>query len=96
MLTSPLFSTGMYGAGMGTSMYGMGGSMYGAGMMGSPYYGGGMMGPMTSLNQFLFSVQSVIFSLGQAVQVRHNGVFDCAHNVGLISCALFSLNRLWE
>lgn len=71
---------------MGASMYGKGGSMYGAGMMGSPYYGGGTMGPMSSLNQFLFSVQNVIFSLGQAVQVRQSGVFGFAHKVGLISC----------
>jgi len=55
---------GNYGGGY-NSMYG--GGMYGGGMM-SPY---GMMspGPLSSLNQFLFSVQSVIFSLGQAVQI---------------------------
>ena len=59
---------GMYGnyGGYNTSMYG--GGMYGGGGMMSPY---GMMspGPISSLNQFLFSIQSVIFSLGQAVQI---------------------------
>ena len=69
---SSLYGTGyngMYGTGY-NSMYG-GGGMYG-GMYGgmSPYYGGMMTpGPLSGLNQFLFSVQSVIFSLGQAVQI---------------------------
>ena len=46
----------------GSSMYG------GAGMGGG---GGGMYGggALTNLNQFLFGVQSVILSLGQAVQI---------------------------
>lgn len=37
----------------------------------TPYYGGGMpqMGPLSGLNQFLFGVQNVIFSLSQAVQI---------------------------
>ena len=59
-------SGGMYGNYGGyNSMYG--GGMYGGGML-SPY---GMMspGPLSGINQFLFSVQSVIFSLGQAVQI---------------------------
>ena len=38
--------------------------MYGGGM-----YGGGMYGPLTGLNQFLFGIQTMLFSLGQAVQV---------------------------
>ena len=64
---------GMYGGGMyGGGMYGGGlGGMYGGyggGMM-SPYYGMMSAGPLSGLNQFLFSVQSVIFSLGQAVQI---------------------------
>jgi hypothetical protein len=56
---------GMYGGGM----YGSG--MYGGGMYGMPPYGGGMSppGPLSGLNQFLFGVQNVVFSLGQAVQV---------------------------
>lgn len=68
---------GMYGGGMyGGGMYG--GGMYGGGMN-SMYggYGGGMMspygmmsaGPLSGLNQLLFSVQSVIFSLSQAVNI---------------------------
>ena len=74
MLASPY--GGGYGVGnLGGGMYGnygggynsMGGGMYGGVMM-SPY---GMMspGPLSGLNQLLFSVQSVIFSLGQAVQI---------------------------
>ncbi|KAL3771901.1 hypothetical protein ACHAWO_010428 [Cyclotella atomus] len=52
-------------------MYGMGGGMFGGGMYGM----GGMMGGgmitsyMFSLNQFLFGIQSLEFSLGQAVQI---------------------------
>lgn len=68
---------GMYG---GMGMYGAGGmGMYGAGIMGSPYAGGmmGGAGPLSGLNQMLFSVQSVIFSLGQAVQVRSHIVNLC-------------------
>jgi hypothetical protein len=63
-------ASGMYG-GMNSMMFGGGG---GGGMMGSPYYGGMMGGPLSGLNQMLFSVQSVIFSLGQAVQVCHTSL----------------------
>jgi len=63
----------------GNGMYGGAGG-YGMMMGGSPYmssfgYGGGMMPgvmpgqPFSGLNQFLFGIQSVIFSLGQAVQI---------------------------
>jgi hypothetical protein len=62
-------TSGMYG-GMNSVMFGGGGG----GMMGSPYYGGMVGGPLSGLNQMLFSVQSVIFSLGQAVQVCHTSV----------------------
>lgn len=50
----------------------------GALMMGSPYYGMMMppslspiptYGPLSGLNQFLFGIQNVIFSLGQAIQI---------------------------
>ncbi|KAL3945322.1 MAG: hypothetical protein SGBAC_000598 [Bacillariaceae sp.] len=46
----------------------------GAGMMPygmSPYYGGmsPMMGPFSGLNQFLYGIQTVVFSLSQAVQL---------------------------
>ena len=60
-------ASGMYGSGMyGGGMMGGYGSMYGGGMM----YGSPMMtGPLSGLNQFLFSVQSVLFSLSQAVQI---------------------------
>lgn len=50
-------------------------SLYGgAGMMPygmSPYYGGmsPMMGPFSTLNQFLYGIQTVVFSLSQAVQL---------------------------
>jgi len=51
-------------------------SLYGgAGMMPygmSPYYGGispMMMGPFSNLNQFLYGIQTVVFSLSQAVQL---------------------------
>ena len=80
-------TSGMYGGGMNSMMFGGGG-----GMMGSPYYGGGMMGgPLSGLNQMLFSVQSVIFSLGQAVQVCHTSLLlrllyiSDSHNL----CCLF-------
>jgi len=61
-----------YGGSLG--MYGLGGGYgYGGGgmMMGSPYYGmmPPMGGPLSTLNQFLFGVQNVVFSLGQAVQI---------------------------
>ena len=51
-------------------MYGGMGSMYGGGM-GSMYGGGGMMGsgPLSGLNQALFGFQSLVLSLGQAVQI---------------------------
>mmetsp|Transcript_20532 Transcript_20532/g.39568 ORF Transcript_20532/g.39568 Transcript_20532/m.39568 type:complete len:345 (+) Transcript_20532:1451-2485(+) len=59
------YGGGMMGMGMmpGMGMYGMG--------MGMGMYGGGMMGSqwLFSLNQFLFGIQSVVFSLGQAVQI---------------------------
>jgi hypothetical protein len=63
-------ASGMYG-GMNSMMFG---GVGGGGMMGSPYYGGMMGGPLSGLNQMLFSVQSVIFSLGQAVQVCHTSL----------------------
>jgi hypothetical protein len=107
--TSPLYSSGIYGPGMGASMYGMGGGMYGAGgMMGSPYsYGGGGMlsmggGPISNINQFLFSVQNIIFSLSQAVQVRDQHyvcfacVFCCLSGCTLSLVLIFFLYRLWE
>lgn len=64
---------GMYGGGGGMGgMYG-GGGMGGMGMMGSPYgmspMMGGMGGPLSNLNQFLFGIQNVLSSLGQAVQI---------------------------
>lgn len=64
---------GMYGGGAGMyggagGLYGGGAGMYGGGLM-SPYYGGIMGGPLSGLNQLFFSIQSVIFSLGQAVQI---------------------------
>lgn len=79
--TTQLNNTSSYGSmGMGMnsmmmSPYSMG--MGGMGMMGGMYggmYGGGMgmgMGSqwLTSLNQCIFGFQSLIFSLGQAVQI---------------------------
>jgi hypothetical protein len=59
---------GAYGGMSGFGGMGALGGM-GAGMMGSSYYGGGMGGPFSGLNQFLFGVQNVISSLGQAVQI---------------------------
>ena len=56
------------GMGMGMSPYSMGGMGMGMGGMGMGGYGG-MGGPLSSINQFLFSFQSIIFSLGQAMQV---------------------------
>ena len=58
---------GMYGGYGGMGMYG--GGFGGMGGMMSPYYGMMSPGPLSGLNQLLFSVQSVIFSLGQAVQI---------------------------
>lgn len=66
LMTGNQLGGGMYGGmygGMNSMMYG------GGGMMGSPYGYGSTTGPLSGLNQMLFSVQSVIFSLGQAVQV---------------------------
>jgi hypothetical protein len=76
---------GMYGSGAYGGMYGAGaGGAYGGGygmlppsamMMGGMMgyggvgAGGGILGPLSSLNQFLFGVQAVVFSLGQAVQI---------------------------
>jgi hypothetical protein len=54
---------GLLGGGMGG--YGGGGGMMYPPIM-SPYMSSG---PLSSLNQFLFGVQSVIFSLGQAVAI---------------------------
>jgi hypothetical protein len=48
------------------SMYG-GGGMYGGGLMGGMYGGAG--GPLSGLNQALYGFQSLILSLGQAVQI---------------------------
>ncbi|KAL7579846.1 hypothetical protein ACA910_004858 [Epithemia clementina (nom. ined.)] len=70
----------IHGGGPSPSMFGGGGGMspYYGGYGSSPYssYSGmytpmgmGVPGPLSSLNQFLFGVQSVIFSLGQAVQI---------------------------
>lgn len=59
---SPSSTTPMMGGGF----MGYGGNYgYGYGFGG----GGGHYGPLSSLNQFLFSFQSVIFSVGQAVQI---------------------------
>lgn len=76
MMASPYPAGGGFGSGV-YGNYGGYNSMYGGGMYGDGMYGGGMMspysmmspGPLSGLNQFLFSVQSVIFSLGQAVQI---------------------------
>lgn len=63
------FSSFSYGGGM-PGMYGGGGGMYG-GMYGGGMYNGMPVGggPMQHLNQFLFGVQNVIFSLSQAVHI---------------------------
>mmetsp|Transcript_25500 Transcript_25500/g.37818 ORF Transcript_25500/g.37818 Transcript_25500/m.37818 type:complete len:271 (+) Transcript_25500:1-813(+) len=59
---------GMGGMGMGGMGMGMGG--YGQGLMGMGMGGAGSgSGAISSLNQFLFSFQSIIFSLGQAMQI---------------------------
>ena len=79
-LLGPLSSSTLYnpssslGLGAGYGNLGLGG-FGSAGMLGSPYGYSGMMmppsigGPFSGLNQFLFGVQNVIFSLGQAVQI---------------------------
>ena len=78
LLMGPLSSSALYnpssnlGVGAGYGNLGLG-SFGSAGMLGSPYGYGGMMmpagGPFSGLNQFLFGVQNVIFSLSQAVQI---------------------------
>ena len=55
---------GMGGMGMGGMGMGMGGMMGGMGMGNV-----GMGGPISSLNNFLFGFQSVVFSLGQAMNI---------------------------
>lgn len=61
-------SFGMFpGGNLGIGGMGMGGFGYGSPMLGTPLMGIG--GPLNSLNQFLFGVQNVIFSLSQAVQI---------------------------
>jgi hypothetical protein len=81
MLSNPMMSSyggasgGMFGSSgyYGAGVYGGGGyGMFPPSMMMMGGYGGvgnGLMGPISSLNQFLFGVQTVIFSLGQAVQI---------------------------
>jgi hypothetical protein len=75
-------NSSIYGSGMGMmtpyggmgGMYGMGGmglgGMYGMGMGGGMGMGMGMGSQwLMSFNQLLFGIQSVVFSLGQAVQI---------------------------
>lgn len=64
-LYSSPFSMGAYGT--NNSPYYGGANMYG----GYGAFGGGMAttGPISNLNQFLFGVQNLIFSLTQAVQI---------------------------
>lgn len=63
-------SSPFYGNAFGGGMYGLGAGMYGgAGGMYGGMMGGGGGGPVSSLNQFLFGIQNVIFSLSQAVQI---------------------------
>jgi hypothetical protein len=59
----------LYGAGT-SGLYGGGYGGTGVGMFGGGF-GGGMMvgGPLSNLNQLLFGIQNVIFSLTQAVQI---------------------------
>jgi hypothetical protein len=65
---------GGLGGGYG-SMLGGGAGLLGGGfgsLLGSPYgggYGGMPSGPFSGLNQFLFGVQNLVFSLSQAVQI---------------------------
>lgn len=74
---SMMYGGGMNSPFMGSPMMGMAGYGMGSlGMMGGAYGGGGYMlpsplagAPLSGLNQFLFGVQSVIFSLSQAVQI---------------------------
>ena len=62
---------GMGGMGMGGMgmMGGMGGYGMGMGGMGMGMMGGMGMGPIFTLNQYLFGFQSLIFSLGQAINI---------------------------
>jgi hypothetical protein len=101
--TNQMSTMGMYGSpySLGMSPYG-GLGMYG----GMGMYGGGMMmggaGPFSGLNNFLFGFQSVVFSLGQAMQVRFCGSFVVylsfsdqrnsltLHAIHFIPCDLFS------
>ncbi len=65
------YGLGGMGMGMGMGLGGYGG--YGMSPYSSYGLGTGMMmggGPLQGLNQFLFSFQTVVFSLGQAMQVR--------------------------
>jgi len=73
----------MYGGGgmMGNMMYG--GGMYGMGNMGMG------LGPVSSLNQFLFGVQNVIFSLSQAVQI-------VGMNTQAVQQLLESVSAMWD
>jgi len=73
MSTTPynsMMGGGMGGMGMGMGGMGMGMGMGGMNMMGGMGgYGMGQGGHMSSLSQYLFSFQSIIFSLGQAMQI---------------------------
>jgi hypothetical protein len=60
---SPMMMGGFMGLGGGGGNYGYGYNAYGGGGGPQP------AGPLFTLNQFLFSFQSVIFSIGQAVQI---------------------------
>lgn len=85
----------------GMGMMGMMPGMYGLGGMGM-YGGGGMMGSqwLMSLNQFLFGVQSVVFSLGQAVQIVGMNAQQIRHVYesvkGMVENALGQVNKLGQ
>jgi len=67
LLSPPPSMNGMMGMGMGLGGANMG---LGLGFGGSNYgYGYGGNGPLHSINQFLFSFQSIVFSMGQAMQI---------------------------
>lgn len=84
-------------------MYGMSGMGYGG--MYSPYggmyspYGGGMgmpmmmTGPLSNLNQFLFGVQNVIFSLSQAIQIVSMNTQALQQ---LLDAAMHLLDKAWS
>jgi hypothetical protein len=87
----------------GGSLYGVPGG-FGGYCGGGTGYGGGFnyygqmppLGPMSSLNQFLFGVQNVIFSLSQAVQIIGMNTEAVKHLFESVSAMFDHATASWQ